>query len=189
MTQIYEGMFLLDNQVVREGWSDAKALVTSTLEKHGGKILSARRWDERRLAYPIKSSLRATYLLTYYELPPEGIAGMRLDFDLSEKVMRYLHLCVDAVPEGEADLAAAENADDFVVPTPPEDDAPDVEEQPEGEPEAAKKAEEKSSDAPADAAEAPADKPADSEKSAEAPAAPAGDASANTETADTAKES
>ncbi|MFT5478028.1 MAG: hypothetical protein ACI8Y8_003390, partial [Planctomycetota bacterium] len=36
LATVYEGMFLLDNQVVREDWKAAKALVTATIEKHGG---------------------------------------------------------------------------------------------------------------------------------------------------------
>ena len=48
MSQIYEGMFLLDNDLVREGWDGAKSTVTAALEKHGGKVHTARRWDERR---------------------------------------------------------------------------------------------------------------------------------------------
>ncbi len=129
MANIYEGMFLLDNEVVREDWDKAKGLVTSTLEKHGGKVLSARRWDERKLAYTIGRRRRATYLLTYYEIPSDTIPAMRRDFDLSENVARYLMLGVDAVPEGEVDLSAAEQAPDFTVPEPPPDEVPEPEEE------------------------------------------------------------
>jgi small subunit ribosomal protein S6 len=132
LTQIYEGMFVLDNQVVREGWNDAKAIVTGTLEKHGGTVHTARRWDERRLAYPIEGRLRGTYLLAYYELPIENIEAMRRDFNLSEKVLRYLELSVDAVPEGERELAAVESGADFSVPEPPPDDTPEPEAESEG---------------------------------------------------------
>ena len=48
MPQLYEGMFLLDNQAVRDDWNAAKAVVTSLLAKHGGRVQTARRWDERR---------------------------------------------------------------------------------------------------------------------------------------------
>ena len=133
MPQIYEGMFVLDNNVVREGWNDAKALVTGALEKHGGTVHSARRWDERRLAYPIAGKNRGTFLLAYYEMPTDAIPAMRREFDLSEKVLRYLEIAVDAIPEGEADLAGAENSSDFSVPEPPADDAPDEPEESEEE--------------------------------------------------------
>ena len=123
MSQIYEGMFLLDNNTVREGWHAAKSVVTSALEKHGASVLTARRWDERRLAYPIKGRRRGTYLLAHYRIPGDSIPAMRREFDLSERVLRYLLLAVDELPEGEAELAAAEGSPEFVVPPPPDDDA------------------------------------------------------------------
>ncbi len=133
MAQIYEGMFLIDNAVVRESWDTAKKIVLGTLEKHGATILSARRWDERRLSYPIKGKNRATFLLTYYTIPGEEIPGMRRDFELNESVLRSLELSVDAVPETEAEFVTAEGAADFKVPTPPDDDHIDFVEEPEEE--------------------------------------------------------
>ena len=131
MTQIYEGMFLLDNQAVRDDWKSAKALVTSTLTKHGATVHTARRWDERRLAYPIKGRLRATYLLTFYEIPAERIPAMQRDFELNERVLRVLELSVDEIPEGEDALSRAELDEGFSVPAPPPDHAPDPEPEPE----------------------------------------------------------
>ncbi len=125
MTKTYEGMFLLDNRVVRENWNVAKAIVTDLLEKHGGKVLTARRWDERQLAYPIKKRNRATFMLAYYEIGSEGITTLRRDLDLSEQILRYLLLAVDAVPEGETELAEVEQTEEFTVPTPPEDHVKD----------------------------------------------------------------
>lgn len=115
-------MFLLDNDEVRNDWNSAKALVTGTLEKHGAVIRTARRWDERRLAYPIQKKNRATYLLAYYEVDPAVSESVRRDFDLSEKVLRYMILSVGAVPEQELELAQAETAEGYVVPPPPDDD-------------------------------------------------------------------
>jgi small subunit ribosomal protein S6 len=126
LTTVYEGMFLLDNQVVREDWKKAKGLVTDALQKHGGTVLASRRWDERKLAYPIKRRRRGTFCLTYYQMGNEGITGLRRDLELSEHVLRYLIVATDAVPEGELELAAAEDAADFSAPTPPPAAAPDA---------------------------------------------------------------
>ena len=133
MAQIYEGMYLLDNAAVREGWDTAKSIVTATLEKYGATILSARRWDERRLSYPIKGKNRATYLLTYYNIPGDSIPAMRRDFELNESVLRSLELAVEEIPESEAEHVTAEGAEDFKVPTPPDDDHIDFVEEPEDE--------------------------------------------------------
>ena len=122
LNKSYEGMFLLDNQAVREDWKVAKGLVTETLEKHGARIQTARRWDERRLAYPVERRLRGTYLLTWFEAEPGALTGVRRDLDLSERVLRYLILNSEGIPEGEQELSDAENASDFSVPAPPPDD-------------------------------------------------------------------
>jgi len=129
LAKIYEGMFLLDNEVVRRGWAGAKSAVTDLIAKHGGSVLSVRRWAERRLAYPVRGRRRGTYLLTYYEIPREGIPTLVRDLDLSETVLRYLLLGVEEIPAGERELAAAETAPDFSPPPPPAEDAPDFEEQ------------------------------------------------------------
>ncbi len=119
---LYESMFLLDNAVVRESWNKAKSAVTDTLEKHGAKVRTIRRWDERKLAYSIKNKKRGTFALCYYEMGTENIAPMRREFDLSDRVMRYLILRTDEVPATELELHQAEAAPDFAVPAPPPDD-------------------------------------------------------------------
>lgn len=126
MNRIYEGMYLIDNAAVREDWKAAKSVVTDLIAKHGGEVLSARRWDERRLAYPIKGKNRATFLLAYYSVPGENIPAMRRDVELNETIMRSLDLAVDAIPEGETDLASQEGDAEFKVPTPPDDDHIDI---------------------------------------------------------------
>ena len=105
----YEGMFLIDNDVVRSGWGRAKSEVTGLIEKHGGTIKTARRWDERRLAYPIKKKNRATFLLTYFELPHDAHASLNRDLEINETCMRHLVLRHEGeVPEEEVKQTAAE---------------------------------------------------------------------------------
>jgi len=121
--KLYEGMFLLDNQAVREDWAKAKAAVTDTLQKHGAKVLSARHWDERKLAYSIKGKTRGTYVLTYFECGSEVANGMRRDLELDERILRYLLLKVEALPEGELEKSQAEGTAEFALPTPPVEEA------------------------------------------------------------------
>jgi len=125
MSRTYEIMYLLDNNVVRSGWKEAKAATTGLIEKHGGKVLSARRWDERALAYPIRQRRRGTYLLAYASLDANGTAGLRRELDLTESVLRYLILSAESVPAQELELSAAESAAGFVIPEPPADELPE----------------------------------------------------------------
>jgi len=124
MTQLYEGMFLLDNQAVRADWGGAKAAVTELLAKHGATVRTARRWDERRLAYPIKGRKRATYLLSYFEQDGAGGDVLRHDLDIAEGVLRYLILTAEVIPQGELEKSQAELEAGFSVPPPPADDEP-----------------------------------------------------------------
>src|SRR5687768_3822782 len=120
-------MFLLDNQVVRADYKAAKAVVTDALKKHGAELLSARRWDERRLAYPIQGRQRATFLLTYFKAGPNAIPAIKRDAVLDERILRHLVLAVEEVPATELELSQAEG-DDYAPPPPPADDAVDREE-------------------------------------------------------------
>lgn len=119
---LYECMFLLDNAVVREDWKKAKGVINDAVAKHGGNVVTSRRWDERRLAYPIKNKNRATYVLGFVEIDGKNLPELRRELELSERILRYLILAVDEIPATEHELSTAENADGFAVPTPPSDD-------------------------------------------------------------------
>lgn len=129
--KLYEGMFLLDNQAVRTDWPRAKAAVVDTLQKSGARIVSARRWDERKLAYSIRGRRRATYLLAYFEAASDGVNSVRRAFELDERILRYLILGAEAVPEGEVEKSQAELAEGYTIPPPPPDDEPAAEPEPE----------------------------------------------------------
>ena len=123
MGKLYEGMFLLDNQAVRADWGQAKAAVTELLAKHGAKVVTARRWDERKLAYKIKGRTRATYLLAYFEAGAGGVNELRRDLELDERMLRYLIVAAESVPADEIAKAAEETAEGFVVPPPPQEES------------------------------------------------------------------
>lgn len=127
---LYEGMFLLDNQVVRADWKTAKNLVVDLIKKNGGEIVTIRRWDERRLAYPVRGRRRGTYYLTYFKAAPSAVAATRREFELDERVLRYLVLRAETVPDAELELSRAELAEGFTVPPPPSDDEPPPVEEP-----------------------------------------------------------
>jgi small subunit ribosomal protein S6 len=120
--KLYEGMFLIDNDLVRESWQAAKSAVTNILTKHGATVHTARRWDERALAYPIRGRRRATFVLSYFEIDSDRNGELIRDFEIHTSVMRYLVTSASEVPEAERGASQAELADDFVVPPPPPDE-------------------------------------------------------------------
>lgn len=118
-TRTYECMCLLDNREVRKGWQPLKDAMLAQFTKHGAKILSGRRWDERRLAYPIKGQQRCTYLLIYFAADTQALGALRRDLQFNESLLRYLLLDCEEVPQ-----TAYEPEGDFDVNAIPVDDAP-----------------------------------------------------------------
>jgi small subunit ribosomal protein S6 len=120
-TRIYECMCLLDNREVRKGWQPLKDAVAGLFTKRGAEVVSARRWDERRLAYPIKGQQRGTYLLAYLKADTQQLAGIRRDLQFNESVLRSLVLGCEEVPP-----SAYEPEAEFDVSSIPVDDSPPV---------------------------------------------------------------
>lgn len=89
---IYEGMFLLDSGRAAKDWEGTKALVDGVLERYGAKPILRDRWDERKLAYPIKRQKRGTYYLNYFDAPGDAVSQIRRDLTLTEGVLRFLVL-------------------------------------------------------------------------------------------------
>ena len=172
-------MCLLDNREVRQGWQALKDAVTGMFQKHGAEIVSARRWNERRLAYPIKHQQRGTYLLVYFEGEPDVITPLRRELELSEVVLRNLVLTCDKVPEEASepeeafDESQVQVEDVYQAPPPPAaPPADETAEEGKGKAEAAKEGE-ASADAKADAksddkADAKSDDKADAKADAKA---------------------
>ena len=117
--QTYECMCLLDNREVRKGWQPLKEAVGGMFTKHGAEIVSARRWDERRLSYPIRGQQRGTYLLFYFKADTQQVTGIRRDLQFNESVLRSLVLGCEEVP-----ASAYEPEADFDVNAIPVDDSP-----------------------------------------------------------------
>ena len=118
-TNTYECMCVLDNREVRNGWQTLKDAVAGIFTKHGAQILSSRRWEERRLAYPIRRQQRGTYLLTYFKSDTQQLTGIRRDLQFQESVLRSLVLACEEVPQSAYEPEAA-----FDVNAIPSEDAP-----------------------------------------------------------------
>jgi small subunit ribosomal protein S6 len=118
-TRTYECMCLLDNREVRKGWQPLKDAITALFTKHGAKILSSRRWDERRLAYPMSGQQRGTYLLVYLAVDTQAVAAIRRDLQFNEALLRWLLVDCAEVPQTAYEPEAA-----FDVNAIPADDAP-----------------------------------------------------------------
>jgi len=67
---------------------------TSKVEKiftdNGGKVTKADNWGKRKLAYPIKKSEAAVYVIYTLELPGEGVRKIESTLNITDEVIRFL---------------------------------------------------------------------------------------------------
>ena len=97
----YEGLFLFGTAFTANP-DDAIKITGGIIEKHGGKPLVLKKWDDRKLAYEIKKQQRGLYVLAFFEAPTAAITAIDRDCRLSEDVIRALildgsHLTVEEV--------------------------------------------------------------------------------------------
>ena len=116
-------MVLLDNREVKKGWQALKDTVSGLFKKHGGEVLSAKRWEERRLMYPIGHCKRGTYLIVYFKGESLQTSLIRRELELNEQVLRHLILSCEEVPTTAYDAEAAFDESTLALedtPPPPE---------------------------------------------------------------------
>lgn len=94
--QVYEGMFILDPSKYSRDPAGATQQVTDIIAQHGGTILAARLWDERKLAYPIKGHKKGVYWLTYFRMDGTNLAAMERQCEITDDIIRKLVLKVDS---------------------------------------------------------------------------------------------
>lgn len=110
---LYEGMFLLHQGAIATDFAGTVDHVTGIIERHDGEILLCKKWEERKLAYPIQGQRRGTFLVIYFNAPGASITKIERDCHLSEKVLRIMIIRGDHI--GEAELEAARKDGDIAA--------------------------------------------------------------------------
>ncbi len=133
----YEGLFLFPQSAASDLQSAVDHL-KEILARAEVKIISLRKWDERRLAFEIKRNRRGLFFLVYFEAAPNAIAHIERDCNLSEQVLRSMviraeHLTREQMEAADGQIALADeiklrDTEAAAAPAPPtdrsQDDAP-----------------------------------------------------------------
>ena len=73
---------------------------SGVLTEHGGEVTKTEYWGLRSLSYRIKKNRKGHYLHLNVRSPAEAIAELERQERLSDDVLRYLTVKVDALDEG-----------------------------------------------------------------------------------------
>lgn len=88
-TRAYEAMFVVDPAVAEKEWQRVSDDLENLLKRHHCEQVSIKRWGDRKLAYPVKGQIRATYVLTHFQARPQSLPPLHADLNLAEFVLRY----------------------------------------------------------------------------------------------------
>jgi len=91
----YECLFLLDATKVGSDLEGARGQLHQTLEKYGAEILASRKWDDRKLAYPIKNQKKGIYYLIFFRCDSLKLHELETDFRLTEIILRHMVSAID----------------------------------------------------------------------------------------------
>ena len=100
----YEAMFLVESGLASRDWDAVEKQLKEIVEKNGATILSCGKWDERKLAFEIRSAKRGTYWLCYFRSPTDVPGKIRRSAALSETVLRSMVLALDEAEEVPQDV-------------------------------------------------------------------------------------
>jgi small subunit ribosomal protein S6 len=92
---VYEGMFILDPAKYSRDPAGSAQQINDLITQHGGSVLAARLWDERKLAYPINGHKKGIYWLTYFKMPGGNLTALERQCEITDDIIRQLVLKVD----------------------------------------------------------------------------------------------
>jgi len=97
---LYEHIFLARQDVSAQQVEDLAKTYSELLEANGGSVKKTEFWGLKSLSYRIRKNRKAHYTLLNIEAPPAAIAEMERQMRISEDVLRFMTLRVDALEEG-----------------------------------------------------------------------------------------
>src|SRR5438477_5828809 len=105
----YECLFLLDPTKTASDMDGVKNTLNGTLQKYGAEVLASRKWDDRKLTYPIKGHKKGVYHLAYFKADSRKVTEIDHDLRLNEVVLRHMISLID--PKWEEEMLAVARDD------------------------------------------------------------------------------
>jgi small subunit ribosomal protein S6 len=90
--RLYESLWIVDAAYGREDFNKVATEVRETVEKGGGKIVNVDKWEERKLAYPIKKKKRGLYVICHFTAPTQNVTKIDRAARLNELFLRHMIL-------------------------------------------------------------------------------------------------
>jgi small subunit ribosomal protein S6 len=108
----YESIFIARQDIPAPQVEALAKSFSDIIEANGGKVTKTEQWGLRSLAYRINKNKKGHYVLQNIDATPAAITEMERNMRLSEDVLRFMTVRVEALEEGpSAMLRKDERAD------------------------------------------------------------------------------
>ncbi len=97
---LYEHVFLARQDLAQAQVDALAENATKILTDNGGKVVKTETWGLRSLAYRIAKNRKAHYVMLEVDAPAAAVAELERQTGISEDVIRFMTIRVDAHEEG-----------------------------------------------------------------------------------------
>jgi small subunit ribosomal protein S6 len=84
----------------------------AVIEGNGGSVKKVENWGLRALAYRLKKNRKAHYVLFNIDAPHAAVAEMERQMSLSEDILRFMTIRVEALEEGPSAMLQKRDRDE-----------------------------------------------------------------------------
>jgi small subunit ribosomal protein S6 len=97
---LYEHVFMARQDVTPQQVETMIDQYRGVIEQNGGTIAKTEQWGVKSLAYRIKKNRKAHFALFNLDAPPAAVAEMERQMRISEDILRFMTVRVDAFEDG-----------------------------------------------------------------------------------------
>jgi len=94
---LYEHIFMARQDVTSQQVETMVDQYKGVIEQNGGKVDKTEMWGVKSLAYRIKKNRKAHFTMFNLDAPPNAVAEMERQMRISEDILRFLTIRVDAL--------------------------------------------------------------------------------------------
>jgi len=109
---LYEHVFLARQDLTQQQVDDLVVHYKGVIEANGGSVGKIENWGLKSLTYRVKKNRKAYYTLIELNTPAKALNEMERQMGLSEDVLRFLTVKVDAHEEGPSAMLQKRDRDD-----------------------------------------------------------------------------
>ena len=121
---LYEHVFLARQDVTAQQVETMTETYKSVIESKGGAVTKVEYWGLKSLAFRIKKNRKAHYALFNIDAPAAAVAEMERQMRISEDILRFMTVKVDALEDGPSVMLQRRDRDDDRGPRGDRDDRP-----------------------------------------------------------------